>query len=175
MARRLKELTVAELEDEFRDIHDTGCVLVGFHGMKADEGRAVRAQIRAVGGRIKVVRNRLFAVAMARLNGPDLAPLMDCSISVVRAANAVDAAKAVREAQRVCPALKVKGGYAEGRVLGPEAAERLADVPPREVLLGMVACALLAPLRQLVFGLTAKPRALASVLVQLRDRMGQQD
>jgi large subunit ribosomal protein L10 len=84
--------------------------------------------------------------------------------------NPVIAAKAAKEASDACEAIQLRGAYVSGNVTDPTGVERLANIPSRDVLLSMVAGALMAPLRRLAFGLLAKPRALLSLLSQLKDR-----
>ncbi len=174
MASKLKELIVAELADKFRDLDRTGCVLVNYEGMKAGQATAVRSSVRQAGGEMTIVRNTLFARALGCVGVEGLGSLLQGPIAVISAENPVDAAKAAKQAAGLCPGLHVRGGYAEGDVIGVAAVSKLADIPSRETLLSMVAGALTAPLRRLAYGLLAKPRALVSAIEQLRDsREGQ--
>jgi large subunit ribosomal protein L10 len=175
MARRVKELMTAELEKRFRDIKETGCVLVNFEGLKADEARIVRASLREVGGEMMVVKNSLFAIALDRLGAAELYSLVRGPTAVIHAQNPVDAARAIKEAAAEYPAIELLGGYADGAVVDAGAVAKLAEIPDRETLLSMVAGALLAPLRRLAFGLTAKQRALLNGLDKLRERKKEEE
>jgi len=170
MAREIKTLMLGELETKFRNVKQTGCVLVSYQGMKADEAKRMRLEARQKGAEVTVVRNSLFGLAMERLGAGEVKQLLAGPVAVVSAADAVAAAKVVTEITKAAPAVKVRGAYFEGNVVGPEGVERLAKIPSREALLSMVAGALMAPLRRLAFGLMAKPRELRSVLEQLQKR-----
>jgi large subunit ribosomal protein L10 len=169
MARELKELMLKELEDQFRDIQQTGCVVVRYEGLSADEARKLREQMRRAGSRMTVVRNRLFSLAASHLGAGEVAELLEGPSAVVCGDNPVDAAKAVEEAAKTSDAIAVRGAYVDGRILGPEGVEKLSKVPSREELLSMFAGMLMAPLRQLAGGLLAKPRELLNVFQQLKD------
>jgi large subunit ribosomal protein L10 len=170
MARELKEMMLAELEDQFRDIEQTGCVVVHYEGLSADEARELRELIRQAGSRMTVVRNRLFSLAASRLGVSGLDELLEGPTAIVCGPNAVDAAKAAEDAARKSEAIAVRGAYVDGRVVGPEGVEKLSKVPSREELLSMFAGMLMAPARRLAAGLLAKPRELLSVFQQLKDQ-----
>ncbi len=174
MPHKVKELMVEELTERFEDLAETGCVLVAFDGLAADQAAAVRSVIRAAGGEMMVVKNTLFAIALDRLGVEKLKALVAGPTAVVHAEDPVCAARAVKEAADEHPALRVRGGYADGKVVDAAAVAKLAEIPDRETLLSMIAGALQAPLRRLLFGLTAKQRALLNGLVQLRDRNQQE-
>jgi large subunit ribosomal protein L10 len=169
MPREVKELMLRELQERFQDIQQTGCVLVDYQGVRADETRRLRAEIKREGAEMTVVKNSIFALAMANLGAAGLAELLNGPIAVVRGANPVAAAKAARQMTKANEAVQVRGAYCEGRVVGPERVAQLADIPGREELLGMVAGALTSPLRRLAAGLLTRQRELLSVLTQLRD------
>ncbi|MFO8007506.1 MAG: 50S ribosomal protein L10 [Candidatus Brocadiia bacterium] len=175
MPKRVKELMVEELEERFRDIKETGCVMVDVTGLSADESRLVRSGLRQqAGGRMMVVKNSLMRIALERMGAQDLEPLVDGPTAIVRADSAPAAARAVSEAAEEHPALTLKGGYAEGHLMDAAGIEKLAEIPPRDELLSMLAGAFLAPLRRLLRGMTAKQRTLANGLMQLRDRKREQ-
>ncbi len=174
MPKRVKELMVAELEERFRDIKETGCVVVDLTGLGADESRLVRSSLRQMGGHIMVVKNSLTKIALERTGAQDLEPLITGPTAIVRAETAPEAARAVRDAAEGHPAINLRGGYAEGRLMDAAGIEKLARIPPREELLSMLAGVFLAPLRRLMRGMTAKQRALANGLMQLRDRKQKQ-
>ncbi len=169
MPREVKELMLKELEEQFRDIQQTGCVLVDYQGVRADEARRLRVEIKRAGVEMTVVKNSIFALAVTNLGAAELASLLDGPIAVVRGENPVVAARAARQMAKANGAVQVRGAYCEGRVVGPERVEQLADIPGREELLAMVAGALISPLRRLAAGLISRQRELLSVLGQLRD------
>ena len=170
MPQYVKELMLKELADEFRDIQETGCVVVGYQGMKADEGRLVRQEARRQGSRVRVVKNSLFARAVSDLGAPAIGDLLSGPSAIVQGPTAVEAARAADAMAKACGAVQVLGVYVDGKVLGPEGVRKLANIPSRETLLSMFAGALMAPLRQLVAGLLDRPRALLSVLEQLKNQ-----
>ena len=175
MPQQAKELMLKELTEEFRDIQQTGCVVVGYQGMKADESRRLRQEARRLGSRVLVVRNSLFARAMSDLGAPGVGGLLDGPSAVVQGPTVVEAARAADAMAKACPAVQVRGVYVDGRILGPECVRKLADMPSRETLLSMFAGALMAPLRRLAAGLLDRPRALLSVLEQMKKQKAEKE
>ncbi|MFO7957472.1 MAG: 50S ribosomal protein L10 [Candidatus Brocadiia bacterium] len=174
MPRRVKELMVAELEERFRGIGESGCVLVDYQGASADSAATIRETVREKGCTMMVVKNSLFSIAVERLGAEPLKDLLQGPVAVVQAQDPVTAAKAVDEAREACETLQVRGGYADGKVLDAESVEKLAEIPGREELLSMIAGALLSPLRRLAGGLLDRPRAFLNGLDQLRERKEEQ-
>ncbi len=170
MAQEIKELILKELETRFRDLPETGCVVVGYQGVKANEVRALRSDLKDMGGEMTVIRNRLFAIAMDRAGVPDLRELLDGPSAVVRAANPVDAAKAAQEMAKACEAIQVRGGYVDGNIIDAAGVLRLSKIPSREVLLSQIVGALVAPIQRLAAGLLSLPRELLSCVEQMREK-----
>jgi len=174
MPRRVKELMIAELEERFRQIGESGCVLVHYQGTSADSAAAVHNTIREKGGTMMVVKNSLFAIALERLGAEPLKQLLEGPVAVVQAQDPVAAAKAVAEAKKACESLQVHGGYADGKVIDAQSVQRLAEIPGRDELLAMIAGALISPVRRLIAGLLSKPRAFLNGLDQLREQKEEQ-
>lgn len=170
MPQQVKELMLKELTEKFQDLQQTGCVVVGYQGMKANESRDVRQEARRQGSRVLVVKNSLFVRAASNLGAPDLSGLLTGPSAVVQGPTAVEAARAAEAMAKACPAVQVRGVYVDGQILGPEGVRKLADIPSRETLLSMFAGALMAPLRRLAAGLLDRPRALLSCLEQMRSQ-----
>jgi len=174
MAREIKEMMLAELKEELRDIGDSGCVLISYQGLKADEAIQARQAMAEQGAKMTVVKNSLFALALQDLGASALCEMISGPTAVVRANDPVAAAKAARQVAQDYAVVEVRGAYAEGQVMDAKGVEQLATIPSREALLGMIAGALLSPARRLLFAVLAKPRALLNGLQQLRDQAEEQ-
>jgi large subunit ribosomal protein L10 len=170
MAREVKGLMLEELASKFQNVRETGCILVHYQGLKAGDAINARRLVAEHGGRMAVVKNSLFALAMDRYGAGQVRTLLDGPMAVITADNPVNAAKAARQAIQLYQALQMRGAFVDGAVLEAAAADRLADIPSREVLLSQIAGALLAPLRRLAYALLARPRELANCVDQLRER-----
>jgi large subunit ribosomal protein L10 len=82
----------------------------------------------------------------------------------------VQAAKDLAEFARTHPALVVKGGVLDGKVLAADEVRRLATLESREVLLARLAGLFQTPLQQTASLLAAPLRQVATMTSALRDQ-----
>jgi large subunit ribosomal protein L10 len=67
--------------------------------------------------------------------------------------------------------LDIVGGLVEGRVMGPDEVRRIADLPPRQVLLAQLLGTLQSPIAQLVATIQAPVQQLVGLLEAYRDKL----
>jgi large subunit ribosomal protein L10 len=136
-------------------------VVTEYRGLTVAQLAELRKSLAAVGD-YKIYKNTLVRLAVAGseyegitelLSGPTAIAFVNGEISA--------AAKALRDFARANPALIVKGGLSAGSPLSNQDLTRLADLPPRDVLLARFAGGLAAPLQQLAGLIQALPRNLA--------------
>jgi large subunit ribosomal protein L10 len=122
-------------------------VLTEYRGLTVREIADLRGALRQAETEYKVFKNTLARRAVESAGRDDLLPLLEgpVAFAFVRG-DAVVAAKALRDFGKGNPALVVKGGLLGGRLLSASDFEALADVPPRDVLLAIIAGGFQAPL-----------------------------
>jgi len=170
MARRMKELMVEELALRFGKLHQTGCLVVDYSGMTAEDSVRARRAMREFAADMVVVKNSLFNLVLKRLELEQLSSLVEGPTAIVWAADPITAARGLKEVVKTCGALKVRGGLAEGRLLGSRAVDKLADIPDRETLLAQVATCVRQPAQRFVGLLQGAMAQLVSVLEELRKK-----
>ncbi len=170
MGRRLKEIIVGELADRFQDLHEKGCVVIDCTGVSGRDSFQMRSLMSQDGVRMTVVRNAMFHIALDQVGVPGLKPLVDGPTTIVYGQDAISAARATQEAAKTVPALTVRGGYAEGRLLDPAGVRRLADLPDRETLLAQTIGCVAAPAQRLASCLAGALVRLAGLLEELRKK-----
>ncbi len=148
-------------------------LLTEYRGLSVADLARLRQAVREAGGEYKIYKNTLVRLAVRDLGLTELEELLvgPTAIAFV-SGDAVMVAKSLREFSRGNPNLVVKGGVLGKTLLTSEGAGALADVPPREVLLGQLAGAFAAPLRQMASLLQALPRNLAYGLAALVEQKG---
>lgn len=167
MGREEKATTIAELREKLGDAR--GAVLTDFRGLSVAELTELRTLLRKSAVEYKVVKNTLAKRAIKDMGLDNLAPYLEGPTGIaISAADPVAASKAVTAWAKGREKFSVKGGIVEGRVVGPREIAELADLPPREVLLGRMVGVLQAPLTGLVQVLSASLRGLANALDQVR-------
>jgi len=169
VGRDEKATSIAELREKLGDAR--GAVLTDFRGLSVAELTELRTLLRKSAVEYKVVKNTLAKLAVKDTGLAGLARYLEGPTGIaIGAADPVAASKAVSAWARGREKFSVKGGVVEGRVVGPREIAELADLPPREVLLGRMAGVLQAPLAGLVQVLSASLRGLANALDQVRQK-----
>ncbi|MGH3117200.1 MAG: 50S ribosomal protein L10 [Gaiellales bacterium] len=170
MPKPEKVAAVQELSERLREA--PAALLAEFRGLKVQEMKELRRTLAGAGAEFRVVKNTLARLAAREAKLDDLLPLLEGStgIAFVRG-DPIEAAKGLDEFAKKYPALVVKGGLLERRVLGADEASELAKVKPREVLLAELAGLLQSPLQRLMLVLSAPLRNLGYALAARREAL----
>jgi len=122
-------------------------VLTEYRGLSVRALAELRGSLRPANTEYKVFKNRLARRAAEEAGLTDLLPLLEGPVAIAFVhGDAVPAAKALRDFGRTNPALVVKGGLLGPRAVTAAELTALADIPPRDQLLAMLAGGFQAPL-----------------------------
>jgi large subunit ribosomal protein L10 len=129
---------VAELKERIEG--SAALLLTEYRGLTVSEITELRSSLRDGGARFAVIKNTLMRRALEQTDAADLGTLVDgpSAVAFVQE-DPVAAAKSVTNAAKKFPALVLKGGFVEGRVLSGDEAKALADLESREVMLSKLA------------------------------------
>jgi len=171
MPRPEKVQAVADIKER---IETARAVFVAeYAGLSVKEQQELRRGLRASESEFKVVKMTLARRAVEELGYGGLMELLSGPTGLAFADDdAAATAKVLRDFAGDHARLIIKGALFSGEVLPPERVGELADLEPREVLLGRIAGAFQAPMAKLAGLLAAMPRDLASMMQQLIDKMG---
>ncbi|MFO7270018.1 MAG: 50S ribosomal protein L10 [Sphaerobacter thermophilus] len=148
-------------------------ILTDYRGLNVADMQGLRAQLRPHQSNIRVVKNTLTAIAAERVGLQELHPLLEGPTALVVAMDdPVQPAKIINDFVRTSRILQIKGAVLEGQVIPAAEVERLATLPPREVLLGKVVGGLQSPLYGLVGVLAGTIRSLQYVLQARAEQLG---
>jgi large subunit ribosomal protein L10 len=145
MARPEKVAVVEEIRTKLSE--SDAAVLTEYRGLTVHELADLRGSLRGSGTEYKVFKNTLARRAVAGAGLDDITSLLEgpVAIAFVRG-DAAAAAKALRDFQKINPALILKGGLLGERVITPADIAALAELPTREVMLTQIAGMFQAPL-----------------------------
>ena len=133
----------------------TSVVFAGFHKFKVSDERLLRRQLRDLGVAYTVTKKSLWKRAMSSLGITDV-PTVEGQLAVAYGDDAIAPAKGIADfAKTHQGVLSILGGIFEGNLKGGEEMKVIAAIPSREVLLGMLANVLCAPVRSLAIAIDA--------------------
>jgi large subunit ribosomal protein L10 len=174
MVRPEKTAAVDEIRSKLGEADAS--VLTEYRGLGVRALADLRGALRPVNTDYKVFKITLARRAAEEAGLTELLPLLEgpVAIAFVRG-DVVPAAKALRDFGRTNPELVVKGGLLGTRPLTVADITALADVPPRDQLLGMLAGGFQAPLTKAAGLFQAFTRNFAYGVRALIDQRGSSD
>ena len=152
-----------------------GIYFTDYMGLTVDEINVLRRRLFEEGVEYRVVKNTLTAIAAKEVGLGELNDVLQGPTAIAFGYDEPTApARALKEFLKAEGKEKklpvVKGLIIEGRRLPGEEFERLANLPSREEILGMLLRTLQAPLQNFVGVLQAPMRNLVNVLKQLQEK-----
>lgn len=150
-------------------------ILTDYRGLTVADLQTLRRQLRPHDANIRVVKNTLTKIAAERAGIEGLEPTLTGPTALVTAAgDPAGPAKVVSDFVRSSRILQIKLGVLEGQVISAGEIDDLANLPPREVLLGKVVGGMQAPVYGLVGVLAGTIRSLQYALQARMDQLGAQ-
>ena len=164
MLKRDKERVVAELVERLR-ASDT-LIVADYRGLTMSEIDGVRTELLKHGARFSVVKNTLTKRAAEQAGVPSLVELLEgpTAIAFVLEGDMIAVAKTLNDTARQTKVLSLKGGLLQGQPVTAEEVQKLAALPPADVLQSQVLGAVIGPLSAIVGLFTAPLRDLVGVL-----------
>jgi len=139
----------------------SGAFLVDYQGLKVETLTKLRHELREANVQFQVIKNRLLLIAC---EGTDTAVLKDHiagpSALAITYEDVVKPAKVLTNFSQENETLEIKVGQINGKVVDLRAINKLAKLPPKEILLS-----------QLLFTLSGVPASLVRVLSEIPRRM----
>ena len=173
MNRTEKESFVSDLRERVRNAPVV--YLTDFTGLDVKSITQLRRSLKASGAEYVVVKNRLAKLAFDETELPNIFEDLTGPTGVVLGYDdAVAPAKTLTDfAKEHNSKPTFKLGILDQKVLHPEQIDRLAKLPPREVLLAQLAGLFEAPLAQLAAALEGKLQEMAGLLDALKEERSQ--
>lgn len=169
MARPDKAAAVAELADQFRS--SNAAVLTEYRGLTVAQLKELRRSL-GENAQYAVVKNTLTKIAAKDAGVESFDSLLEgpSAIAFIKG-DPVVAAKGLRDFAKANPLLVIKGGVLDGKALGSDEINKLADLESREVLLAKLAGAMKAAPQQAVSLFAAPLSQAARLFAALQDKL----
>ncbi len=169
ITKERKSQQIAELSEKFSK--SKAVVLTEYKGLTVSEVAELRNVLKEAGAEYKVVKNTLSSIAA---KGTPAEPAADLFVGPTGIAfgfeDAIAVAKKVLEYAAKNEKLKVKSGVIEGRLCSVDEIKAMSKLPPKPVLLGMLAGAMQAPASKLAGALNATITQFAYALEALKSK-----
>ena len=157
MLKTDKERIVEELAAELGSAETL--IVADYRGLTNKQLEALRDQLLPQGARLRIVKNTLTRRAAEQAGAEELLVMLEGPTAIAFIESSGDpaaVAKALAATAKETNVLTLRGGILEGKALSGEDVDRLATLPPVDVLRGQLVGAIVAPLTQLL-GLVSAP------------------
>jgi large subunit ribosomal protein L10 len=152
-----KERIVEELAAELGAAETL--IVADYRGLTNKQLEALRDELIPHGARFRIVKNTLTRRAAEQAGADALLVMLEGPTAIAFIESSGDpaaAAKALAQTAKATNVLTLRGGILEGKTLSGAEVDRLATLPPVDVLRGQLLGAIVAPLTQLL-GLVSAP------------------
>jgi large subunit ribosomal protein L10 len=146
-----KERIVAELAQELGAAETL--IVADYRGLTNKQLEALRDKLLENGARFRIVKNTLTRRAAEQAGAEALLVMLEGPTAIAFIESGGDpaaVAKALAATAKETNVLTLRGGLLEGRTLTGEEVDRLATLPPLDVLRGQLLGVIVAPLTQLL-------------------------
>ena len=168
MDRAQKEKVVEELGQVFES---SGVVVVAHYaGLTVAEMQDLRGRMRAVGGSVRVAKNKLAKIALQGKPCASIGKLLTGMTVLAYSEDPVAAAKVVDDFVKTNKKLEILGGAMGSAFLTPDGVKAVASMPSREELIAQVVACIGAPASQLAGAIGAPGSNIAGILSTLEER-----
>jgi large subunit ribosomal protein L10 len=169
MNRNEKQAFVEELSTKLSGA--SAFYLTDFTGMTVKQMTQFRSRLRSEGVEYVVVKNTLAKRAIEALDLPDIAGFFSGPTGLVIGRDPVVAAKVLSDFAREFdnkPGIKL--GVVDKREVAPDQVQKLAELPPKPIILAQLAGGLQAPMVRLAGGMQNLVAGLARAIDALRQQ-----
>ena len=165
MLKTDKERIVEELAAELGAAETL--IVADYRGLTNKQLEALRDQLIPHGARFRIVKNTLTRRAAEQAGADALLVMLEGPTAIAFIESSGDpaaVAKALAQTAKETNVLTLRGGLLEGKTLSGEEVDRLATLPPIDVLRGQLVGAIVAPLTQLLALVSAPLRDLHGLI-----------
>ncbi len=164
---------VTELERLESSIKEAKSILMAdFRGMPVSEVDELRKKCFENNLQFRVAKNRLVKIVFDNLGYPNADDFLTGPTGFCMGfEDPIIPIKLISDFAKAKDRPAIKGCVLDGMVYGPEKVDKLKSIPPRDVLIGMVAGAIVSPLSGFVFVLNEILRSFVGVVESIQQKI----
>ena len=168
MDRAQKEKVVDKLDQIFAS---SGVVVVAHYaGITVAQMQDLRAQMREVGGSVRVAKNKLARIALEGLPAAKMGDLLTGMTVMAYSEDPVAAAKVVEAYAKKNEKFVILGGAMGDTILDQAGVKAVASMPSREELIASIVACIGAPASSIAGAIGAPASNIASILTTIEER-----
>lgn len=168
MDRAQKEKVVEELGQIFES---SGVVVVAHYaGVTVKQMQDLRAQMRAIGGSVRVAKNKLAKIALKGAPSEKMGDLLTGMTVMAFSPDPVAAAKVCESYAKANEKFVILGGAMGNAVLDQAGVKAVATMPSREELVASIVACIGAPAANLAGAIGAPAANIASILKTIEEK-----
>lgn len=169
LTREKKESIVKELEAKIDK--QKSIVFMDFQGIKVKDLSFLRNQLKEQNGEMKVSKKNLINIALKNKNIEFDSRNLSGEVAVIFSyEDEVSSSKAVYQFTKASKMGKILGGFVDNNFYGEEDVIKLAELPPKEQLIGRFMGTINAPITNFVGVLGGNMRKLVTVISAIKDK-----
>jgi large subunit ribosomal protein L10 len=166
--RAQKEKLVDELGQIFQS---SGVVVVAHYaGITVAQMQDLRAQMREVGGSVRVAKNKLAKIALEGKSTAKMGDLLTGMTVMTYSDDPVAAAKVAEAYAKVNDKFIILGGAMGDMILDAKGVKAVASMPSRDELLAQIVSCIVAPASNIAGAIGAPASNIAGILSSIEDR-----
>jgi len=152
------------VKEEFAN--NNGLIFADHSNLKSDQSVLIRDRLYEVEATLMILKNTLASIAASdSFKDMDLSGIFKGPTSVIVShKDLIATAKILKDIAREFDILKLKGGIIEGKFVSADDVNKLASLPPREILISQLVSTLASPMYMLVSVLNNLPQKLVLTL-----------
>ncbi len=147
-----KKQAVQELKEKLEK--SRVLILTNYRGLKVDEINELRNQLQEQGIEYKVVKNTLTRIATTEAGKDELNSYLEGPVAIAFSEDdPVVPSKVLTNYAKKNNNLEIKGGMLAGNIIDVAKIKDIAELPPRDVLLGKVVGGMQAPVYGMAYAM----------------------
>jgi large subunit ribosomal protein L10 len=167
--RETRDLMFDELKRRFEE--NPNVFVTSFSNIKVTDLQGLRATLKDNSSEYMVVKNTITHRVLKELEQEDLLAMVNGMCGVVFVGDdPIATSKILVDFKKTHEGLDIKGGFFEGATVSLDKIKQLSALPPRPVLLGMVASAMCSPISGLVNSLAGVMRKFAYAINAIKEK-----
>ena len=145
--------------------------MADFTGLSVAEMTELRREFRKAEVNFVVVKNTLARLSAEKIGFEQMLPYLNGPTGLALAfGDPIAPARIISDFQKQKQKPKIKAAILEGELFDEEAAVKMKDIPPRDVLLGQVVSGLASPISSFVGGLKSILNQFVYVLNAIKEK-----